>query len=376
MPGDNIKMTVKLIAPDRHGRRGCASRSAKVAAPSAPASSPRSSSNQCDERGWRPGGRCASQSLPQGHSSIGRASVSKTEGWGFDSLCPCQPAGPANLRRDSNGRQNQVRAGAGWSLRRRRSRGLLPAVRAGLILRVLSVLAGSWCRWRAWPGLPSRVSASSLSPGVLDRNQEGRLAERKETVQTTGDRVRLRGRHGDLPLADRQEPGVGFLRPDPGLEEIMTKRWYVVHAYSGFEKSVQRALAERINAGMEETVRPDPGAGRGSGRDEERPEEHHRAQVLPRLRAGRDGDDDDTWHLVKNTAKVTGFVGGTANKPTPISEKEVEKIMQQMQEGVEKPRPRCCSRSARRCASRKVRSPTSTATSRTSTTRRASCACR
>ena len=50
--------------------------------------------------------------------------------------------------------------------------------------------------------------------------------------------------------------------------------------------------------------------------------------------------DDDSWHLVKNTPKVTGFVGGTANKPTPISEKEVEKIMQQMQEGVEKPRPK------------------------------------
>ena len=50
--------------------------------------------------------------------------------------------------------------------------------------------------------------------------------------------------------------------------------------------------------------------------------------------------DDDSWHLVKNTPKVTGFVGGTATKPTPISEKEVEKIMQQMQEGVEKPRPK------------------------------------
>jgi transcriptional antiterminator NusG len=46
--------------------------------------------------------------------------------------------------------------------------------------------------------------------------------------------------------------------------------------------------------------------------------------------------NDDSWHLVKSTPKVTGFVGGTATKPTPISEKEVEKIMQQMQEGVEK----------------------------------------
>ena len=50
--------------------------------------------------------------------------------------------------------------------------------------------------------------------------------------------------------------------------------------------------------------------------------------------------DDESWHLVKSTAKVTGFVGGSANKPTPISPKEVEKIMQQMQEGVEKPRPK------------------------------------
>ncbi len=50
--------------------------------------------------------------------------------------------------------------------------------------------------------------------------------------------------------------------------------------------------------------------------------------------------DDESWHLVKSTPKVTGFIGGTATKPTPISEKEVDKIMQQMQEGVEKPRPK------------------------------------
>ena len=50
--------------------------------------------------------------------------------------------------------------------------------------------------------------------------------------------------------------------------------------------------------------------------------------------------NDDTWHLVKNTGKVTGFVGGSGHKPTPISEKEVDKIMSQMQEGVEKPKPK------------------------------------
>ena len=50
--------------------------------------------------------------------------------------------------------------------------------------------------------------------------------------------------------------------------------------------------------------------------------------------------NDESWHLVKSTPKVTGFVGGTANKPAPISDKEVEKIMQQMQDGVDKPRPK------------------------------------
>jgi len=50
--------------------------------------------------------------------------------------------------------------------------------------------------------------------------------------------------------------------------------------------------------------------------------------------------DDESWHLVKSTPRVTGFVGGTANKPTPITQKEVDKIMAQMQEGVEKPRPK------------------------------------
>ena len=50
--------------------------------------------------------------------------------------------------------------------------------------------------------------------------------------------------------------------------------------------------------------------------------------------------DDATWHLVKNTNKVTGFVGGTSNRPSPISSREVDAIMQQMREGVEKPKPK------------------------------------
>jgi hypothetical protein len=80
---------------------------------------------------------------------------------------------------------------------------------------------------------------------------------------------------------------------------------------------------------------------------------------------------DDTWHLVKHTSKVTGFVGGARNRPAPISEAEVMKIVNQMQEGVEKPRPKVEWTWASWCASRKARSPTSTARSRKSTTRRA-----
>jgi transcriptional antiterminator NusG len=125
----------------------------------------------------------------------------------------------------------------------------------------------------------------------------------------------------------------------------MTKRWYVVHAYSGFEKSVQRALKERIaRAGMqdkfgqilvpvEEVVEMKM---KKSGQVKSISErKFFPGYVLVEMEM-----DDDTWHLVKSTPKVTGFVGGTATKPTPISEKEVEKILQQMQEGAEKPRPK------------------------------------
>ena len=131
------------------------------------------------------------------------------------------------------------------------------------------------------------------------------------------------------------------VRRGAGLEKIMSKRWYVVHAYSGFEKSVMRAIQERIvRLGMqdkfgqilvpvEEVVEMKGGHKAISER------KFFPGYVLVEMEM-----DDDSWHLVKNTPKVTGFVGGTATRPTPISQKEVDKIMQQMQEGVEKPRPK------------------------------------
>ncbi|MDQ3260658.1 MAG: transcription termination/antitermination protein NusG [Pseudomonadota bacterium] len=121
----------------------------------------------------------------------------------------------------------------------------------------------------------------------------------------------------------------------------MTMRWYVVHAYSGFEKSVQKNLLDRIQrSGMqdkfgqilvpvEEVVEMKLGQKSISER-----------KFFPGYLLVQMEMTDESWHLVKSTAKVTGFVGGTSTKPTPISEKEVQNILRQVQEGVEKPKPK------------------------------------
>ena len=121
----------------------------------------------------------------------------------------------------------------------------------------------------------------------------------------------------------------------------MSKRWYVVHAYSGFEKSVQRALVERIaRDGMQDLfgqilVPVEEVIEMKNGQKSITERKFFPGYVLVEMEM-----NDDTWHLIKSTPKVTGFVGGTANKPTTISEKEVDKIMQQMKDGVDKPRPK------------------------------------
>jgi transcriptional antiterminator NusG len=116
-------------------------------------------------------------------------------------------------------------------------------------------------------------------------------------------------------------------------------RWYVVHAYSGMEKAVERNILERINRSgmqskfgrilvpMEEVVEIKNGQKKTTER------KFFPGYVLVEMVM-----DDDTWHLVKHTNKVTGFVGGGKTRPSPISEAEVMKIVSQMQEGTEKPR--------------------------------------
>jgi transcription termination/antitermination protein NusG len=118
-------------------------------------------------------------------------------------------------------------------------------------------------------------------------------------------------------------------------------RWYVVHAYSGMEKAVERNLRERIDRAemqakfgrilvpIEEVVELKNGKKTVTER------RFYPGYVLVEMEMA-----DDTWHLVKHTNKVTGFVGGAKNRPSPISESEVAKIVMQMQEGVEKPRPK------------------------------------
>src|SRR3954453_23406428 len=126
-----------------------------------------------------------------------------------------------------------------------------------------------------------------------------------------------------------------------GTGGMMSKKWYVVHAYSGFEKSVQRALLERIaRAGMEDQfgqilVPVEEVVEMKSGQKNISERKFFPGYVLVEMEM-----TDDTWHLVKNTPKVTGFVGGTSTKPTPISEKEVQNLLHQIQEGVEEPRPK------------------------------------
>jgi transcriptional antiterminator NusG len=121
----------------------------------------------------------------------------------------------------------------------------------------------------------------------------------------------------------------------------MTMQWYVVHAYSGFEKSVMRALKERIaRADMQDRfgeilVPVEEVVEMKGGQKSITERKFFPGYVLVQMEM-----DDATWHLVKSTPKVTGFVGGTANKPAPISEKEVQAILQQIQEGVEKPKPK------------------------------------
>jgi transcription termination/antitermination protein NusG len=116
-------------------------------------------------------------------------------------------------------------------------------------------------------------------------------------------------------------------------------RWYVVHAYSGMEKAVERNILESINrVGMQSKfgrilVPTEEVVEMKNGQRKTTERKFFPGYVLVEMVM-----DDETWHLVKHTNKVTGFVGGAKNRPAPISEADVQKIVSQMQEGTDKPR--------------------------------------
>ena len=121
----------------------------------------------------------------------------------------------------------------------------------------------------------------------------------------------------------------------------MSLQWYVVHAYSNYEMKVKASLEERIKRfGLEEhfgeilipteeVVEMREGARRRSER------KFFPGYVLVQMEM-----NDETWHLVKECPKVLGFIGGTSDKPAPISEAEANQILNRVQEGVDKPRPK------------------------------------
>ena len=121
----------------------------------------------------------------------------------------------------------------------------------------------------------------------------------------------------------------------------MAKKWYVVHAYSGFEKNVQKTLKERIEReGMQDyfgqiLVPVEEVVDIKNGKRTLSERKFFPGYVLAEMEM-----TDDSWHLVKSTPRVTGFIGGTANRPLPITQREVDEIMQQIQTGGEKPKPK------------------------------------
>ena len=121
----------------------------------------------------------------------------------------------------------------------------------------------------------------------------------------------------------------------------MAKRWYVVHAYSGFEGHVKRSLQERVErAGMQdlfgEILVPTEEVVEMRGGSQRRSER----KFFPGYVLVQMDMTDETWHLVKDVPKVMGFIGGTGDRPAPITDREAEAILQRMQEGVDKPKPK------------------------------------
>lgn len=121
----------------------------------------------------------------------------------------------------------------------------------------------------------------------------------------------------------------------------MALRWYVVHAYSNFENKVKQALEERVKReGLEQyfgkiLVPTEEVLEMRMGQQRKSERKFFPGYVLVQMEL-----TDETWHLVKDVPKVLGFIGGTSDRPAPISEKEAMSILNRVEEGVNKPKPK------------------------------------
>ncbi len=121
----------------------------------------------------------------------------------------------------------------------------------------------------------------------------------------------------------------------------MSMHWYVVHAFSGYENRVKQSLVDAVaRAGMEDhfgdiLVPTEEVVEMRGGQQRRSERKFFPGYVLVQMDL-----TDDTWHLVKSIPRVMGFIGGTGDRPTPITDREADAILQRVQEGAEKPRPK------------------------------------
>ncbi|QBR85198.1 transcription termination/antitermination protein NusG [Legionella israelensis] len=125
------------------------------------------------------------------------------------------------------------------------------------------------------------------------------------------------------------------------VEEQKTKQWYVVHAYSGYENFVKREISSRaVRLHLEEkigevVVPSEEVVEMRSGQKRKSTRKFFPGYVLVHMIM-----DDETWHMIRAIPRVLGFIGGTSQTPTPITDQEAQAIMQRVEEGVSKPRPK------------------------------------
>jgi transcription termination/antitermination protein NusG len=122
----------------------------------------------------------------------------------------------------------------------------------------------------------------------------------------------------------------------------MAKRWYVVHAYSGFEAQVKKSIEDRFRERSEYAdkigdilIPTEEVVEMKSGKKKRSERKFYPGYVLVQIDM-----DDELWHFIRRIPRVLGFIGGTSDRPTPISDKEAENILQRIQAGADKPRPK------------------------------------